>query len=130
MGGTVKDTWGLQGSRIRDRWRFLHKQRLGVGYYGSDGDFFIIGLGPDRVIAYLDVKGPDDELTATESVLYAWFYARELPVFIVTVFDVEVGSMRIERMSRHGQFYLEALISNWREYGNWEIETRAIEEAA
>jgi len=123
----MPDFWGAEGSRLRDRWRYLHKKRLGHGkWYGADGDFFIIDFEGATPIAYIDIKGLEDDFTETELILYGWFMSHGLGVYVSRVIDVETGTQTLYRLrTLEGETILESLCNDWDDYRRWEAGIRS-----
>ena len=113
-------TWNLKGSKIRDEWRYLHKQKLGKGYHGIDGDYFLVDFKAG-IVAYLDLKHGDDSITETEKVAYQEFIDKEIPVYIIDIRDVEKGHFYI--LGYPDMEYLK-MVRTWGEFGEWEKELR------
>ena len=122
----MPDFWGAEGSRLRDRWRYLHKERLGHGeWYGADGDFFLVDFGQARPIAYIDIKDLGDDFTDTEVVLYGWFLSHGLAVYVARVIDVEAGIQTLYRLESLGSTPIfDWLCNDWNDYRQWEDAIR------
>lgn len=121
-------TWNLKGSKTRDQWRYLHKQKLGKGrWYGCDGDFFLVEFSPPGIVAALELKRVDDDFTDTEIVTYNEWLKYGVDVFLIRIGDVDKGIMLIERYLGgidKAETEHMMVINNWKEYGNWEQRIR------
>jgi hypothetical protein len=119
------NTWKMCGSPIRDRWRFLHKDKLGPGFNGTDGDFFIIDMNNKIPVAYIDLKsGNGDDVTPTENVFYRWIANKGCPVYLLWIKDVEIGNFRIDLLDNFGKYEYFKEVKTWDEYKAWETEIR------
>lgn len=114
--------WNVEGSRLRDRFRLLHKQRLGHGdWYATDGDLFMVSHKPPGLVALLEIKGPDDDMTDTEKILFRWCDQHGVDFYLLDIANVEEGKMRI---CAGLECYFVQSIRNWNEYAAWERSVR------
>lgn len=125
----------LQGSPTRDRFKFLHKQKLPNNYCASDADLFLVDWDRGLPVALLDFKCGRDKISRTEVIVYAWVWRKELPVYIVCANnkeDLEEGRFEIyqwDRKSGYNELVPSALphivsCANWDEYCRWEYSAR------
>ena len=110
----------LKGSKLRDDWRYLHKQQLPADAYGMDGDFLLIEPHVG-IFACLDIKREDDDFTWTEGIGYHHFIRLGIPVYAVRVFDVKEGVCNIYKFPSREVI---AICSNWTDYEKWESALR------
>ena len=123
--GAKMSTWDLCGSPARDRFRLLHKQKLGKGYHGSDGDLFLIEFDRRTPVALLDFKSNDaDTISDTEKALYLWAEESGCPVYLVWAMDLEAGKFQVDRWSVTGKYEHVKTTYTWDEFGKWELELR------
>jgi hypothetical protein len=75
----------LEGSAAKDAFLYWHKQRLPKNFYGIDADLCLIRRAPFDLIAVTDfkAKGKRDGIGFSHIVLYNWFLARGIPVYII-----------------------------------------------
>lgn len=75
----------LQGSPIRDRFKFLRKQNMPRTFFALDLDLCLIEFGERPfVVALIDLKGKNDNITDTEAVMYLQALREwNVPVFII-----------------------------------------------
>lgn len=82
----------LEGSINRDRFKKLHKTEMDSSFYALDVDFALISKGKQRgrspeelpvIVAILDFKMPNDDLTFSEVLCYNRFIERNIPVYII-----------------------------------------------
>ena len=110
----------LKGSKLRDEWRYLHKQKLATDAYGMDGDFLLVEPQVG-IFACLDIKREDDDFTRIEETGYAHFIQLGIPVYAVRVFDVKEGVCNIYKFPSRDPI---AMCSNWSDYERWESALR------
>jgi predicted nucleotidyltransferase len=119
----------LKGSDARDLFKQRHK-RLLPSLFAIDIDFCLISRDPwPHIVAVLDYKKSDDEITFAEVVAYNDLVMRGIPVYIV-VGDADVGKFSISKYT--GGHHVRPDIrtelvcktNNWREFESWEIQLR------
>jgi len=92
----MTDEYVPQGSEARDVFKRLHQQQAPSEFYALDVDFELVSKGgtdytapAPSIIARVDFKRPDDELTFTEVLSYNWMITRGVPVYIIESVDVD-----------------------------------------
>jgi CheY-like chemotaxis protein len=73
----------LMGSPSRDKFKFWHKQApMPRNFYACDIDFVLIEKDPPHIVAIMDYKMPQDELSWTECITFNDL-VRHYPIYII-----------------------------------------------
>jgi 2-oxoglutarate dehydrogenase complex dehydrogenase (E1) component-like enzyme len=120
-----------QGSPTRDLFKRKHKD-LHKSLFACDLDFVFVEKVPiPDIVAAIDYKTRNDNVTFSEVIAYNALVRRGIPVFVVTG-DAESGEFTIRRFAggHHRKpivRYFEPAqkqVSNWREFEAWEVSLR------
>lgn len=137
--GNIRGTMGhmkndLIGSPLRDKFKHMHKNRLGRKHFAADLDLCLIEFGSDPfVVALIDYKSHSDNITDTEAVLYleairSW----RVPVFIMRSDDMERFDIyklvdgKVYPSHSDLSFVTVLLDVGWDEIDKWETDLRAM----
>jgi hypothetical protein len=120
----------LKGSPLRDLFKHQHKRKLRSTMFGCDLDFVIAEKNPDCIVAFVDLKRFDEDVTFTEVIVYNQLI-KVAPLYLVCADSheaVEMGMFSIARYlggNRGPQPPVVKLehctqVSDWQEYSSWE----------
>ena len=122
-------TKNQKGSPSRDTFKRKHKD-LSKLFWACDLDFVLIDKSPvPDIVAVLDYKQSDDDITFSEVIAYNALMSRGLPIYIV-VGDAESGAFIIYhyRGGNHKKPRCEMAevcrTINWDEFARWEKSLR------
>jgi hypothetical protein len=114
-----------QGSPSRDLFKRKHKD-LGRDLYALDIDFALIEKYPyPTIVAILDYKQSQDEITFSEVIAYNSLLERGIPIYIISG-DADQGAFTI--LKYEGGNYKKPIsrlrvvhqTENWQEFEKWE----------
>lgn len=128
--------WELMGSPTRDMFKYLHKDKMGRGFYATDLDLALIGK-PDGIaygiIGFIDWKAEGDDLTFSEVIAYN-ILKLVAPIFIVWGKTPEAGPFRILQYQKGiinpyprpptVHWTPRDICKDWAELKRWEIKLR------
>lgn len=126
-----EDKKNIKGSPSRDEFKQKHKELL-RWFYASDADLCLVSKNPPGVVAYLDFKLPNDEISFAEGILYNAWIKTGTPVFVIQG-DPETGQFMIMRVLQVDwkpnppivQYDEEIYpTKDWDEYQEWEKKLR------
>jgi hypothetical protein len=124
-----EQTKNQKGSPSRDTFKRMHKE-LSKTFWACDLDFVLVDKLPvPDIVAVLDYKQSDDDITFSEVIAYNALMGRGLPVYVV-VGDAEAGSFIIYhyRGGNHRKPRVDMQevrrTENWQQFAEWEQSVR------
>lgn len=125
-----EDKRNLIGSRKRDLFRRKHKD-YGDKLYSLDGDMIWVEKEPPGIVAYIDYKTTDDNVTFSEVLAYN-VWATTTPVYIIQADDPETGPFTVLRYEGGNwkpeppdvEMRFVLLCKDWEELTDWEGKLR------
>lgn len=124
-----ENTKQQKGSPSRDTFKRKHKD-LDKTLWACDLDFVLVDKSPvPDIVAVLDYKQADDNITFSEVIAYNALMGRGLPVYVV-VGDAEVGAFIIYhyRGGNHKKPRCDMAevcrTADWQEFADWEKTLR------
>ncbi len=120
----------LIGSESRDKFKWLHKQKLPSDCYAADADLMIVTKNPPRIAGLIDFKRGSDSITFAEVIAYNHLLDMGVSVYIVSSNDFE--TFDVERYlwgdfrPHPPEIVTERVVSgvDWDGLGEWEREVR------